>query len=155
MKVNRFLIAFVPAALALAVLRPGDNDTHISASHGLQAITDELLFDVELPEFAIRREEHDPPWLDWYSDGCTKAPGNPFGFPFQRACQRHDFGYQNYRTQERFTKAAKAKIDLRFKEDLYHQCRLIHAVRICKKLADVYYRTSRWRGGKDAAKRVE
>lgn len=30
------------------------------------------------------------------------------------ACYRHDFGYTNYRAQTRFTKSAKAAIDLNF-----------------------------------------
>ncbi|KAB8258343.1 prokaryotic phospholipase A2-domain-containing protein [Aspergillus pseudonomiae] len=117
MKTSIFLIALLPAALALPLPTPNNGTKSLSESLDLQAITDELLFSIELPEFTARRGEKDPPQLDWYSDGCTKAPSNPFGFPFQRACERHDFGYQNYRRQGRFTKAAKAQIDLRFKEE--------------------------------------
>ncbi|KAE8157167.1 prokaryotic phospholipase A2-domain-containing protein [Aspergillus tamarii] len=155
MKANSFLIALLPAALALPYPTPNDDATSLSESQGLQPITDELLFGIELPDFTAHREANDPPQLDWYSDGCTKAPSNPFGFPFQRAYERHDFGYQNYRIQGRFTKAAKAQIDLKFKEDLYHQCELVRAVRICKKLARLYYRASGRHGGKDATKRME
>ncbi|KNG87743.1 secretory phospholipase A2 [Aspergillus nomiae NRRL 13137] len=155
MKISSFLIVLLPAALALPLPTPNNGTKSLSESLDLQAITDELLFSIELPEFTARRGEKDPPQLDWYSDGCTKAPSNPFGFPFQRACERHDFGYQNYRRQGRFTKAAKAQIDLRFKEDLYHQCELGHAVGFCKKLANVYYRASGRHGGKDATKRME
>ncbi|KAE8137024.1 prokaryotic phospholipase A2-domain-containing protein [Aspergillus pseudotamarii] len=117
MKANSFLIALLPAALALPLATPNGDAPSLSGSQGLQSITDELLFGIELPDFTARREANDPPQLDWYSDGCTKAPSNPLGFPFQRACERHDFGYQNYRIQGRFTKAAKAQIDLRFKEE--------------------------------------
>ncbi|KAK6831839.1 hypothetical protein RU639_002781 [Aspergillus parasiticus] len=154
MKVNNVLIALLPAALAIPLPTPNEGATSLSESQGLQSITDKLMFGLELPEFTARREANDPPQLDWYSDGCTGAPSNPLGFPFQRACERHDFGYQNYRIQGRFTKAAKAQVDLRFKEDLYHQCELGRAVRICKKLARLYYRASGRHGGKDATKRM-
>ncbi|MBF6064943.1 hypothetical protein IU494_30315 [Nocardia terpenica] len=37
-----------------------------------------------------------PGILDWYSNGCTWSPDYPFGFPFNDACIRHDFGYTNF-----------------------------------------------------------
>ena len=41
-------------------------------------------------------------WLDWSSDGCSGgAPQNPEGFPFWKACERHDFGHRNYVDQGR------------------------------------------------------
>lgn len=80
----------------------------------LVAITDKLLYSTSLPDFVARRNARDPPSLDWTSDGCTSSPDNPLGFPFTPACNRHDFGYQNYRIQSRFTQSNKFNIDNNF-----------------------------------------
>lgn len=82
-----------------------------------ESIVDKLMFDISLPQFTARRNKRNPSTLDWSSDGCTSSPDNPFGFPFLPACHRHDFGYQNFRIQKRFTKAGKAKIDTAFKSE--------------------------------------
>ncbi len=42
-------------------------------------------------------------WLDWSSDGCSWSSQNPDGFPFWKACERHDFGHRNYKEQGRCT----------------------------------------------------
>lgn len=82
-----------------------------------EEITDELLFDTTLDKFVTRRNKRDPKTLIWDSDGCTHAPDNPMGFPFEPACQRHDFGYRNYRAQNRLDKTAKKKINSQFKAE--------------------------------------
>ncbi|OGM46377.1 secretory phospholipase A2 [Aspergillus bombycis] len=74
MKINSFLIALLPAVLALPLPTSNNGTTSLSESQDLQAITDELLFGIELPEFTARRKENDPPQLGWYDDGCTMAP---------------------------------------------------------------------------------
>jgi hypothetical protein len=84
---------------------------------GNVAVTDELLFSITLPQFTSRRNAQDPATVDWTSDGCTSSPDNPFGFPFVPACNRHDFGYHNYRAQSRFTQSAKLRIDDNFKAE--------------------------------------
>ncbi|KAI0151235.1 prokaryotic phospholipase A2-domain-containing protein [Pestalotiopsis sp. NC0098] len=117
----------------------------------VEAITDEILFDITLPEFTTRRNAQDPSYLDWTSDGCTDSPDNPLGFPYVPACNRHDFGYTNYREQSRFTVSAKASIDSNFKDDLYYQCEVNGSfVSICEALADVYYAAVVEFGGDDA-----
>ena len=83
-------------------------------------VTDTLLFVDSLSTFESHRDALDPPTLDWTSDGCTDSPDDPFGFPFLFACHRHDFGYQNYRAQSRFTKDAKTKVDDNFKKEYVH-----------------------------------
>ncbi|KUI67621.1 hypothetical protein VM1G_02835 [Cytospora mali] len=82
-----------------------------------EEVTDELLLKTTLDEFDARREKRDPAYLIWDSDGCTNAPDNPGGFNFLPACQRHDFGYRNYRAQNRLTKAARKKIDKQLKAE--------------------------------------
>lgn len=105
------------------------------------ALVDYYIFNLTLPEFLAKREAKDPPSLNWTSDGCTTAPANPFNFDFtvrtlsclplnlrgqgfitpvesaltgsnnQPGCQRHDFGYANYRKQGRFNIRGKKRVD--------------------------------------------
>ncbi|MFD9339477.1 phospholipase [Streptomyces sp. NPDC060028] len=59
--------------------------------------------------------------FDWSTDYCTTSPDNPFGFPFQTACARHDFGYRNYKAAGEFS-AAKSRLDDMFYSDLKRVC---------------------------------
>ncbi|GJN72528.1 hypothetical protein PLICBS_006601 [Purpureocillium lilacinum] len=152
MKFHAAVLALASVAIAAPV---ADATTSIAERQSSNAVTDQLLFSLTLPQFTARRNKKDPATLDWSSDGCTSSPDNPFGFPFLPGCHRHDFGYQNYRAQARFTKAAKAKIDLNFKTDLYYQCQGVSAKGACQALADVYYEAVRRFGGGDATKREE
>lgn len=81
------------------------------------SIADNLMFGISLPNFIKHRNAKIPANFDWSSDGCTDSLDNPFGFPFTPACNRHDFGYQNFRIEKRFTKANKARIDQNFKKE--------------------------------------
>lgn len=82
-----------------------------------EALVDHYLFTLPLDNFIRRRNNRDPPNLNWSSDNCTHAPNNPLGFPFKPACQRHDFGYRNYKGEHRFTGEAKSRIDYNFKAE--------------------------------------
>ncbi|CAH0020937.1 unnamed protein product [Clonostachys rhizophaga] len=118
-------------------------------------VTDQILFSITLPAFTTRRNAKNPPTLDWSSDNCSWSPDNPLGFPFEPGCNRHDFGYRNYKKQTRFTTANKLKIDNNFKKDdaflsLYYQCRNQSLKSVCEALANVYYEVVR-RVGKQAA----
>ncbi|KAK2612087.1 hypothetical protein QQS21_001816 [Conoideocrella luteorostrata] len=150
MKCSTLMLALASTALAA----PSAHAASLKRQD-ITAVTDELLFSITLPQFEARRNKKNPSSLDWSSDGCTSSPDNPFGFPFLPACHRHDFGYQNYRIQSRFTKAAKAKIDSNFKNDLYYQCQPVSAKGACDRLADVYYAAVKKFGGGDATKRGE
>ncbi|KAG6015028.1 hypothetical protein E4U54_004421 [Claviceps lovelessii] len=121
-----------------------------AAADSIMDLTDNLLFTDSLDQFIQHRNHHDFPTLDWWSDNCTSAPDNPFGFPFSPACNRHDFGYNNYRLQRRFKKDAKRRIDDRFHDDLMHQCDIGSKKWICKRLANIYTLSVRTFGGKDA-----
>jgi len=116
MKLSSLLLCALPAA---ALVLPGGGDTIIALSkrQSINTVTDELLFSITLPAFTARRNARDPSTLDWTSDGCTSSPDNPFGFPFVPACNRHDFGYHNYRNQNRFTESGKLRIDNQFKTE--------------------------------------
>ncbi|MEN8652396.1 phospholipase [Streptomyces sp. 21So2-11] len=59
--------------------------------------------------------------FDWSTDYCSSSPDNPFGFPFQTSCARHDFGYRNYKQAGAFN-ANKARVDSAFHADLKRVC---------------------------------
>ncbi|WP_415954326.1 phospholipase [Streptomyces sp. KLOTTS4A1] len=59
--------------------------------------------------------------FDWSTDYCSTSPDNPFGFPFQTACARHDFGYRNYKDAGTF-EANKPRLDDAFYADLKRVC---------------------------------
>lgn len=80
-------------------------------------ITDKYLFKLSINEFEAKRNLHQPPTLDWSSDGCTKAPDNILNWNFSPACHRHDFGLRNYRHQGRLNKLTKRPIDDQFYEE--------------------------------------
>lgn len=122
MKLLPFL-CLVPAVLSLPAPEEAVG-TQVVKRQSLNQITDQYLFSITLPAFTSRRNARDPPSLIWDSDGCSSSPDNPFGFPFTPACHRHDFGYRNYKAQNRFTDAGKKRIDDQFKTEsvspLYH-----------------------------------
>ncbi|MCF6524497.1 phospholipase [Streptomyces sp. JJ36] len=59
--------------------------------------------------------------FDWSTDKCSSSPDNPFGFPFENSCIRHDFGYRNYKAVGQF-EAHKDRIDSAFYADLKRVC---------------------------------
>lgn len=59
--------------------------------------------------------------FDWSTDKCSSSPDNPFGFPFENSCIRHDFGYRNYKAEGIFG-AHKSRIDSAFYEDMKRVC---------------------------------
>ncbi|RYP62620.1 hypothetical protein DL771_009663 [Monosporascus sp. 5C6A] len=126
-----FLSTIIPLGLSLPL--------NVRQSAELEAETDRLLFSVSLSEFLAARDARSPPGLDWSSDGCSSSPENPFGFDFEPACLRHDFGYRNYKAQDRF-EAGKAAIDRKFRADLYDQCAAEDPRVMCEATAEVYYR---------------
>ncbi|TLD18638.1 hypothetical protein PspLS_10197 [Pyricularia sp. CBS 133598] len=144
------LVAATPIPQELAQVEPQETALKASAADPkLIPVTDELVFKVPLETFIARRNKLDPAALDFSSDNCTKAPDNPLGFPFTPGCNRHDFGYQNFQAQGRFTAENKKKIDDNFQKDLKHQCTSVKTVAkpVCNGLADVYHAAVRKFGG--------
>ncbi|NGO70295.1 phospholipase [Streptomyces boncukensis] len=78
--------------------------------------------------------------FDWSTDKCSSSPDNPFGFPFENSCIRHDFGYRNYKKAGSFD-ANKARLDSAFYADLKRVCnRYSGATKTsCNALAWTYY----------------
>ncbi|WP_125264736.1 phospholipase [Streptomyces alboflavus] len=78
--------------------------------------------------------------FNWSTDYCSSSPDNPFGFPFQTACARHDFGYRNYKEMGTFN-ANKARVDSAFYADLKRVCATYSGAKkvSCDALAWTYY----------------
>nr|BCB17006.1 putative polyhydroxybutyratedepolymerase [Streptomyces nobilis] len=78
--------------------------------------------------------------FNWTTDLCSSSPDNPFGFPFEKSCARHDFGYRNYKEMGTFD-ANKARIDSAFYADLKRVCAAYSGAKkvSCDALAWTYY----------------
>lgn len=113
------------------------------------ASTDRLLFSDTLSSFLDSKRARDPSSLNWTDDGCSYSPDYPSGYNFLNSCQRHDFGYRNYKAQGRFTDAGRLRIDENFKADLYNECAKYSGLSddFCRGLADAYYAAVRVFGG--------
>ncbi|EEH05266.1 phospholipase A2 group XIII [Histoplasma capsulatum G186AR] len=118
------LILSICSMCALILAAPtaaGDLSTLTIRAETPQQATDRLLFSSTMAQFTAARNAKDPPSLNWESDGCSHSPDKP-GFNFLPSCYRHDFGYRNYKAQDRFTRDNKKKIDRLFRSDLYDEC---------------------------------
>ncbi|MEU3430887.1 phospholipase [Streptomyces gardneri] len=78
--------------------------------------------------------------FNWSTDYCSSSPDNPFGFPFQTSCARHDFGYRNYKEAGTFD-ANKARVDSAFYADLKRVCATYGSAKkaACDATAWTYY----------------
>ncbi|MFE7465185.1 phospholipase [Streptomyces sp. NPDC057499] len=78
--------------------------------------------------------------FNWSTDYCSSSPDNPFGFPFQTSCARHDFGYRNYKEAGTFD-ANKARVDNAFYADLKRVCAVYGGAKktACDATAWTYY----------------
>ncbi|MBO8189778.1 phospholipase [Streptomyces spirodelae] len=122
---RRFAVPLTAAALALpAVLVPAGSASAAPADK-LQVLSSWTQTSASSYNawYAARQNQGD--WaaygFDWSTDYCSSSPDNPFGFPFQNACARHDFGYRNYKAIGAFS-ANKSRIDSAFYEDLKRVC---------------------------------
>ncbi|CAN9257803.1 unnamed protein product [Alternaria alternata] len=139
------ILATVLGLASLAVSAPA---ALISRQASLEQVTDNYMFDISIDEFITNRNAKNPPELDWSSNGCTASPDNPFGFDFINSCYRHDFGYRNFKAQNRF-EANKARIDDNFKTDMFNQCASESAKGPCEATATLYYEAVKAFGRRD------
>ena len=148
-------LSLVLAAMTAEVVIATPAFADLSAAE-LQAKTDQYLFSDSMSTF--QQERAAQPYanqIDWSSDGCSWAPDKPEGFNFLPSCQRHDFGYRNYKRQGRFTEDNRGQIDINFKDDMYDVCRQYHGLEaykgvLCRRTADTYYAAVRNLGGNRA-----
>ncbi|KAI5377806.1 hypothetical protein J4E82_003550 [Alternaria postmessia] len=139
------ILATVLGLASLAVSAPA---ALVSRQASLEQVTDSYMFDISIDEFITNRNAKNPPELDWSSNGCTASPDNPFGFDFINSCYRHDFGYRNFKAQNRF-EANKARIDDNFKTDMFNQCANESAKGPCEATATLYYEAVKAFGRRD------
>ncbi|CAN9320501.1 hypothetical protein CUC08_Gglean004038 [Alternaria sp. MG1] len=139
------ILATVLGLASLAVSAPA---ALVSRQASLEQVTDSYMFDISIDEFITNRNTKNPPELDWSSNGCTASPDNPFGFDFINSCYRHDFGYRNFKAQNRF-EANKARIDDNFKTDMFNQCANESAKGPCEATATLYYEAVKAFGRRD------
>ncbi|KAF2790429.1 hypothetical protein K505DRAFT_202356, partial [Melanomma pulvis-pyrius CBS 109.77] len=117
----------------------------------LKAQTDTLLFTASLNYFietrnaAFTGKHNNTKQLDWESDGCSSSPDRPLGCDFLPGCQRHDFGYRNYKLQRRFNEMTRLKLDKNLSKDLKGACAALEVLKakICRGMANVYYEAVR------------
>lgn len=110
------------------------------------------------------------PHLDWTDDGCSGGwarqvnewrywPSVPIG-SFHDQCERHDFGYRNYKALERihgsnwWNDYSRSVVDSRFLGDMRQECASLYphwtqGVRLlaCHTKANDFYVAVRWFGG--------
>ncbi|RYO65274.1 hypothetical protein AA0113_g5402 [Alternaria arborescens] len=134
--------------LGLASLTVSAPAALVSRQASLEQVTDSYMFDISIDEFITNRNAKNPPELDWSSNGCTASPDNPFGFDFINSCYRHDFGYRNFKAQNRF-EANKARIDDNFNTDMFNQCANESAKGPCEATATLYYEAVKAFGRRD------
>lgn len=107
----------------------------------IPAVTDQYLYSTSLSSFSqIRGDRPYAAQLDWSSDACSWSPDRPLGYDFTRACHRHDFGYRNYKRQNRFSESARKRIDDNFYTDMKTICAGRWA---CNSAAWTYYKAVR------------
>ncbi|OBT65044.1 hypothetical protein VE03_05189 [Pseudogymnoascus sp. 23342-1-I1] len=133
-------VTALPVSESLSMIARAELETRATCS---KAATDKLIFKVSITSFEKARKAKNPSKCNWSSDGCSWSPDKPDGYNFIPSCHRHDFGYRNTKSQKRFTKAMKKKIDDNFKADLYRYCARFSGLSSwkgveCRRLADVY-----------------
>jgi hypothetical protein len=157
------LAATMNAVSADSTKKPSQGSPAISdatKNRTLVHITDSYLFKAKMEDFQRARNHtlvtlndsgvsSDPQsQLDWFSDGCSSSPDQPFHFDFLAACQRHDFGYRNYHRQGRFTEPHRENIDNNLHRDLRDVCAGVKSRagtkrKFCFKVAKLYWKAVR------------
>lgn len=98
--------------------------------------------------FSLRRQY---PTLDWTSDGCSAPIVGSQGrsFNFRSACNRHDFGYRNFKNLGLFDTSTRTLIDEQLHRDMNTYCdsqRRTFKVR-CIAWSEIFYTMVRAAGG--------
>jgi hypothetical protein len=113
-------------ALLFVLLGPaGPASAAVSAAQKLNVMSSWSQTSVSSYNAWSTAEGHRGDWtaysFDWSTDYCSSSPDNPLGFDFRRPCQRHDFGYRNYKAMSQFS-ANKSRIDSSFYADMQRVC---------------------------------
>jgi hypothetical protein len=110
-------------------------------------------FDLDIAAFARQRFSlrHQYPTLDWTTDGCSAPIVGSEGrsFNFRTACDRHDFGYRNFKALGLFDTSTRTLIDEQLHRDMNTSCdsqRRTLKVR-CIAWSEIFYTMVRAAGG--------
>ena len=110
-------------------------------------------FDLDITSFARQRFSlrRQYPTLDWTTDGCSAPIVGSEGrsFNFRTACDRHDFGYRNFKNLGLFDTSTRTLIDEQLHRDMNKACdsqRRTFKVR-CIAWSEVFYTMVRAAGG--------
>lgn len=146
---RRFLVPLAGAAVtALTIIGLASPAAAVTAQDKLNVMSSWTGTSVSSYNAWNSGRTHQSDWaayaFDWSTDYCSASPDNPLGFDFRLSCQRHDFGYRNYKAMSAFP-ANKTRIDSALHEDLKRKCATYAAaVRpACESLAWTYYQAVR------------
>ncbi len=124
--------------------------------HSVMSIIDavrHIEFDLDITSFARQRFSlrRQYPTLDWTTDGCSAPIVGSEGrsFNFRTACDRHDFGYRNFKNLGLFDTSTRTLIDEQLHRDMNRSCdsqRRTFKVR-CIAWSEVFYTMVRAAGG--------
>jgi hypothetical protein len=110
-------------------------------------------FDLDITAFARQRLSlrRQYPTLDWTTDGCSAPIVGSEGrsFNFRTACDRHDFGYRNFKALGLFDTSTRTQIDEQLHRDMNRACdsqRRTLKVR-CVAWSEIFYTMVRAAGG--------
>lgn len=139
----------MPAQLppvALTVKQPNPLLSNIDAVRHIEFDLDIVTFTRQ--RFALRRQY---PNLDWSNDGCSAPIIGSEGrsFDFRTACDRHDFGYRNFKKLGIFDTLSRTLIDDQLHRDMNTSCnsqRRTLKVR-CIAWSEIFYTMVRAAGG--------
>jgi hypothetical protein len=110
-------------------------------------------FDLDIATFTRQRSSLRRlyPSLDWTTDGCSAPIVGSEGrsFIFRSACNRHDFGYRNFKALGLFDTSTRTLIDEQLYRDMNRACdsqRRTFKVR-CIAWSEIFYTMVRAAGG--------
>ena len=124
------------------------------------AVVEWVTFGVDIGTFVSTRSAPFPGPYDWSSDGCSTPLPVGLGdtgrsYNFRAACQRHDFGYRNFRLLDAlvgpgqwWNETTRRRIDDQFLADMLVSCapRPWTQRTSCRAWARVYHRAVRVAG---------
>ena len=124
------------------------------------AVVEWMTFGVDIGTFVSTRSAPFPGPYDWSSDGCSTPLPVGLGdtgrsYNFRAACQRHDFGYRNFRLLDAagphgqwWNETTRRRIDDQFLTDMLVSCVPRHWTQrtSCRAWARVYHRAVRVAG---------
>ena len=145
---------------ASGVAASGLPASHLPATTMDPAVVEWMSFGVDIGTFVSTRAAPFPGPYDWSSDGCSTPLPVGLGdtgrsYNFRAACQRHDFGYRNFRLLDAagahgqwWNETTRRRIDDQFLADMLVSCapRPWTQRTSCRAWARVYHRAVRVAG---------